>query len=323
MRSHIVYGAMVEHMEKKTFLGGLIMGVLLTVTTLQSITLISNPTATTPPGSSSAGPNAAPAATSTSQALVQISDVIPARYDLGISFGDVVVKMVQSGAIDKDKFVQLYAGRQALSKEQQQLLDPPSNQPIVVDQNNAGLLLNLLWPLGIANKSMVLSQGPAGTQYKDEIGNLASTGGWTLGKIDGGKLFNSLPLVTLTPQQEAIVKDIAQHIYRPCCQNHTAFPDCNHGAAMLGFIELAVSQGLTADQIYHKALVLNSYWFPQNYMEIATYFKVRKNLAWKNVDAKEALGVTYSSGQGFAAVDTALQADGLLPKANGGGSCGA
>ena len=312
-----------EHMEKKTFLGGLITGVVLTVIIVKTPPQMPDRTATDRPVSSSAGLNAVSAATSTPQGLIQISDVIPASYDLGISFGDVVVKIVQEGTIDKEKFVQLYAGRQALSKEQQQFLDTPSNQPIVVDQSNAGLLLNLFWPLGIANKSMVLSQGPAGTQYKDEIGNLASTGGWTLGKIDGGKLFNSMSLIALTPQQEAMVKDIAQHIYRPCCQNHTAFPDCNHGAAMLGFIELAVSQGLKADQIYRKALVLNSYWFPQNYVEIATYFKARKNLGWKNVDPKEVLGVMYSSGQGFGAIDAALQADSLLPRANGGGSCGA
>lgn len=40
-----------------------------------------------------------------------------------------------------------------------------------------------------------------------------------------------------TAQDEAKGKEV-------CCGNSTYFPDCNHGAAMLGFIELAVSQGL-------------------------------------------------------------------------------
>ena len=162
-----------------------------------------------------------------------------------------------------------------------------------------------------------------GTQYKDKVDSFASTAGWTLGKTEGGKLFNSLSIISLTPDQENLVKEIAESIYRPCCGNHTGFPDCNHGAAMLGFIELAASQGMSKDEIYKKALVLNSYWFPQNYAEIATYFKAQKGMAWKDVNPKEILGVSYSSGQGYAAINKELQAEGLLPKAQGGGGgCG-
>jgi hypothetical protein len=182
--------------------------------------------------------------------------------------------------------------------------------------------LNLLWPLGIVNKSAVLSEGPMGTQYGQEVGNFASTGGWDLGKKSGGELFNSLSLVKLTPQQEAVVKEIAAHVHRPCCGNHTAFPDCNHGAAMLGFIQLAVAQGMPTDEVYRKALMLNSYWFPQTYVELAIYFKVKRNLAWTDVDPQEVLGETYSSGDGYAAMSQQLQADGLLPKVDQGGSCG-
>ncbi len=249
--------------------------------------------------------------------------VIPDQVNLGISFKDAVVKMVADGAIDKNKFLALYQERGGLRKDEQDLLDNPSDKPIVVTQANAGLILNLLWPLGIANKTAVLSQGPMGTQYNKDVNNFASTGGWTVGKVDGGKLFNSFSLVTLTPDEEAQVKDIAQNIYRPCCGNSTYFPDCNHGAAMLGFIELAVSQGLPKDEIYKKALALNTYWFPQTYVELGVYFKNKKNIPWNRVDPKEALGVDYSSGQGFNAIDKQLQNEGLLPKVNdGGGGCG-
>lgn len=248
--------------------------------------------------------------------------VIPDKVNLGISFKDVVVKMVEAGAIDKDKFLALYQQRGGLSPEEKGLLDNPSDKPIVVTAANSGLILNLLWPLGIANKTAVLSEGPMGTQYNKDVNNFASTGGWTVGKEDGGKLFNRFPLVTLTPDQEAEVKDIAQNIYRPCCGNSTYFPDCNHGAAMLGFIELAVSQGLPKDEIYKKALALNTYWFPQTYVELGVYFKNKKNTSWDKVDPKEALGVTYSSGQGYGAIDKQLQDGGLLPKVNGGGGCG-
>jgi hypothetical protein len=39
-------------------------------------------------------------------------------------------------------------------------------------------------------------------------------------------------------------------------------------------------------------------------------------------DPKEVLGVKYSSGDGYAAIDKELRDDGLLPKVDGGGSCG-
>ena len=116
--------------------------------------------------------------------------------------------------------------------------------------------------------------------------------------------------------------EIAQNIYRPCCGNSTYFPDCNHGAAMLGFIELAVAQGLPKEEIYKKALVLNSYWFPQTYAEVAIYFKVKKNTPWDKVNPKEILSASYSSGGGYKAVNKELQTAGLLPKVEGGGGCG-
>src|SRR3989344_2415548 len=250
-------------------------------------------------------------------------EILPSNYKLGIRFNDAITKMVQMGAIDKDKFIKLYEERSPLTESQKKLLESSSGDEIVLNADNAQLILNLLWPLGISNKAKVLSEGPMGTQYKDEIDNFASTAGWTLGKTEGGKLFNSLTIISLTPDQENLVKEIAESIYRPCCGNHTGFPDCNHGAAMLGFIELAVSQGMSKDEIYKKALVLNSYWFPQNYAEIATYFKAQKGMAWEEVNPKEVLGVNYSSGQGYAAINKELQAEGLLPKVqSGGGGCG-
>jgi len=261
----------------------------------------------TPPGSGS---------------VVSAAEVLPPSVNLGVKWGDIIVKMVRGGAIDKTKFLALYESRQTDLDQAKKLLESSSDEEIVVTQANSALILNLLWPLGIANKTNVLSQGPMGTQYKDQVGNFASTGGWTLGAKEGGKLFNSQNLISLTPQQEALVTEISQNIYRPCCGNSTYFPDCNHGAAMLGFIELAVASGMSKDEIYKKALVLNSYWFPQTYAEIATYMKSKNNLAWKDVNPQEALGIDYSSGQGAAKVNKELQATGLVPKVQGGGGCG-
>lgn len=91
---------------------------------------------------------------------------------------------------------------------------------------------------------------------------------------------------------------------------------------MLGFLELAVAQGMPKEEIYKKALVLNSYWFPQTYVELATYFEKKKNTPWNKVSPKEILGANYSSGQGYQAINKELQAEGLLPKVEGGGGCG-
>ncbi len=251
-----------------------------------------------------------------------IKEVLPDKLDLGVSFGDSIVKMIQYGAIDKVKFLALYEGRGGLKDKEKDWLEKASDEKIVVTAANSGFILNLLWPLGISNKTNVLSEGPMGTQYAKDVGNFASTGGWSVGKEEGGKLFNRFNLVSLTAEQEETVKEIAQNIYRPCCGNSTYFPDCNHGAAMLGFIELAVAQGMPKDEIYKKALVLNSYWFPQTYAEVAMYFRVKKSTSWDKVDPKEALGANYSSGQGYMAINKELQATGLLPEVKGGGGCG-
>ncbi len=249
-------------------------------------------------------------------------EIMPEKVNLDVSFSDVIVKMIKEGAIDREKFEKIYEGRTGLTASEKKLFEESSSDKIIVTQANSGLILNFLWPLGIANKTNVLSDGPMGTEYKKDVGNFASTGGWTLGKVDGGKLFNSLAILPLTKEQEATVTEISQNIYRPCCGNSTYFPDCNHGAAMLGFIELAVSQGMSKDEIYKKALALNSYWFPQTYADLNVYFKSKKGKSWDKVDPKEALGANYSSGQGYMAINKELPAEGLLPKVSGGGGRG-
>lgn len=246
---------------------------------------------------------------------VTAPNILPSSVDLGVSWGEVITKMVKSGAIDKDKFLKRHP-------EAEQLLNTANNERIVVTSQNSALILNLLWPLGITNKAKVLSGGVMGTQYKDKVGNFASTGGWTLGSRDGGKLFNSQVLVKLTSEQEELVKNISANIYRPCCGNSTAFPDCNHGAGMLGFVEMAVVAGMSEAEIYKKALALNSYWFPQTYTELAVFFKEKKNISWQDVDPKEILGENYSSGRGYSAISRQLQDEGLVPQVKSGGSCG-
>ena len=301
------------------FFKGLMLGVLLTFVLLRLIPLIQSRVFRRQSGSTQ---NTQPLASPAIDTTAITKNVLPNEVTLGITFGDVVVKMIKSGAIDKNKFSALYEGRGGLPQTEKQLLESWTSEKVTVSADNAQILLNLLWPLGIANKTNVLSDGPMGTQYKNEVGNFASTGGWTLGKVPGGQLYNKYEFVKLTTEQEKKVSEIAQNIYRPCCGNSTYFPDCNHGAAMLGFLYLAVTQGISEEEIYKEALIINSYWFPQTYSELAIYFQTKKNTAWKDVNPQEILGVNYSSAQGYAKINQELTTAGLLPKVQGGGGCG-
>ena len=45
----------------------------------------------------------------------------------------------------------------------------------------------------------------------------------------------------------------APFVYRPCCDNATHFPDCNHGMAMLGLLELMAAQGASEEEMFAAA----------------------------------------------------------------------
>src|SRR3989344_1353776 len=97
----------------------------------------------------------------------------------------------------------------------------------------AGYLLNLLWAFGLANKNPILEDASEmmNPGYGG-AGNFASTGGWTVAKGNAMGHYNMYALVTLSPEQQALVDRVSRNIYRPCCGNSTHFPDCNHGMAM-------------------------------------------------------------------------------------------
>jgi hypothetical protein len=66
---------------------------------------------------------------------------------------------------------------------------------------------------------------------------------------------------------------------------------------MLGFLELAASQGFNENQLYQMALILNSYWFPDTYL---------------------TLGYNFSSASGYQQILAHV----TPPEQKGGGSCG-
>ncbi len=251
-------------------------------------------------------------------------NVLPKNgYRSKIKLGDAMPKLVEAGVIDMEKFEKVYKNRGGLTTEMRAMVTEPSETPITITADNANFLINLLWPLGIANKIPLLAESEAGKP--ENVNNLASTGGWVIGeKSNGGEYYNSSEIVQLTEEQEELVQKLASNMYRPCCGNSTAFPDCNHGAALLGLLELGASQGLSEKELYKEALKFNSFWFPDQYVKMATLFYYRDKKEWKDVDPALALSSDYSSGQGFYKNVTAplARVPGFEQQTSGGGSCG-
>jgi len=124
-------------------------------------------------------------------------------------------------------------------------------------------------------------------------------------------------LVELTDDQQTLVDRVAKGIYRPCCGNSVHFPDCNHGMAMLGLLELMASQGANEQEMYKYALAVNSYWFPETYLTVAKYLDTQ-GLAWGDVSAQELLGYNVSSSAGYRNILAQVEP----VQSSGGGGCG-
>lgn len=235
---------------------------------------------------------------------------------LSVSWGDIWPKLVAAGVIDLSKFKQTVK----LTPEQEKILTKGSDEKITINAQNSQFIVDALWALGLAQKSTVYTDGPMGQEYKKDVGNFSSTGGWTLARGNATDYLGQLDLIPLTDAQQQKVMEVAKNVYRPCCGNSTWFPDCNHGMAALAAIELMVYAGMDEKQIYKEVLALNSFFFPNNYLTTATYF-ARQGTPWDKVDAKEVLGATYSGGQGAAEIAKKV---GPLPYGQqSGGGCGA
>ena len=240
-----------------------------------------------------------------------------------VALRDSVVKLVDHGVIDREKYYALRHRNGPFPLELSGALTELANKPSTLTRQNAVDYVNLLWPIGLANHMISNFQSPiAGAG----LANFASTAGWTLGEdIEGGGYFNKFPIVPLTPAQEKLVVRIARATYRPCCNNSTFFQDCNHGSALLGVLQLGVAQGLDEKQLLEEALAFNSFWFPDYYVKTALYFSVIRNTKWRDVDPRLVMGEEFSAlGPWWENVDAKLAAiPDLIPESQGGANCGA
>ncbi|HLC92234.1 MAG TPA: hypothetical protein VJH23_00845 [archaeon] len=225
---------------------------------------------------------------------------------LPVKWGNALVKAAKSGAIDMNKYKEsLRRGGASLTSEHEKILLEGSDENISFTAENAYFNLNMLWALGLVNENPILTKGKI-SGHGDKKSYFASTGGWGLGKKTGGELLASTKIITLTPEQQKIVEEVAESTYRPCCSNPTAFPDCNHGMAALALAELMASQGATKEQIYDALLVANSYWFTQTYVNIAEYLD-ENGEDFSKAESKELLGYDYSSQNGYSRIANKLE----------------
>ena len=242
----------------------------------------------------------------------------PAGVVLPVSWGDLGMKLVSVGAIDEKRFQTLYEEQGQFTAEYKNLLGGNNTGKLKITRDNAGYLLNLFWALGLASKNPILDSGEMTNPRYGGAQNFASTAGWTMAQGDPMTHYSRHKFFNLTPEQQVLVEKISSGIYRPCCGNSTHFPDCNHGMAMLGLLELMASQGVSESEMWQAALAVNSYWFPDTYLTIATYMK-NKGVEWSAVKPQEILGVNYSSASGYAKIASQV----VQPQQGGGGNgCG-
>lgn len=244
-------------------------------------------------------------------------------YRLPVSYGDLGPQLLASGVVSFDAFAAIYENSSdPLSAEQIEILRNGSEETIVIGSDNAHFLLNFFWAVGLANRNAILTEGPMVQQSNGQIESFASTGGWTLATKPVTELYASLDLIPLTAEQQKLVEEVAAAVYRPCCNNHTLFPDCNHGMAMLGILELMASQGASTDEMFEAAKYINAYWFPQQTLETALYLKSNQGIDFADADARLVVGAELFSASGSGMVHGDLQTKGLLQQAPGqSGGC--
>lgn len=246
----------------------------------------------------------------------------PEGKGVSLVFKDVLTKLVEAGVIDLEKWNTLYSNRRMEVPDWiATAFLSPSDHPLQFDTTSAPFLLNLLWALGISNKTSFNERSPL---RGERLPNFASTGGWRLGRENNGAAyFNQVANILLNEEQEQLVFEMAKDIYRPCCNNSTFFQDCNHGSAMLGLLELGASQGKREAELYAIALTANTYWFPGSYLAIARYFEdTQVNRKLDEVPPRELLSSFFSSAQGFKTnVLSNLERE-FLPRSKGRGSSG-
>src|ERR1035437_8766636 len=158
-------------------------------------------------------------------ALALEQAVIPSSgIPLPVVWGITGQNLIRSGVVDAAAFKQLYASRGMFTDEDQRLLFGTTTEKIIITRDNAGVLLNLFWALGLGQKSPILENGEMKDPRYGGAGNFASTGGWTLAQGKAMDHYSYHTFFELSKDQWALVDKVSQGIFRPCCGNSVHFP---------------------------------------------------------------------------------------------------
>src|SRR3989344_4774380 len=171
--------------------------------------------------------NMNPAAAS-AKTLAELEKVVAPEKGVALPavWGDLGRQMTDNGIIDPRKFESLYSQRGGLDEVSKKLLNGTDNGRLVITRENSGVLLNLLWALGLGNKNEILEKGEmTDRRYGGEADNFASTGGWSLAVGNPMNHYSKHSMIRLNPEQQSLVDEVSKNIYRPCCGNSTHFPD--------------------------------------------------------------------------------------------------
>lgn len=237
---------------------------------------------------------------------------------LSLALGALGPKLVAAGVIDTSRFIAACAqAGEPLNSERMQILTRGDTARVAFDSSSAHFLLNLFWAVGLANANPVLTHGAMVRNGMPRIALYASTGGWNLAAKRVMELYARLPLISLSKLQQERLEEVASGVFRPCCDNPTSFPDCNHGMAMLGLLTLLAAEGRDVDALFVAASTANRFWFPQQSAQLAIY--LRRAQASPRVDARVAVGRQFFSGSGFRKVAAWARGQGLAAPA--GAAC--
>ncbi len=179
-------------------------------------------------------------------AVILLLGLAPIEKVFVLKWENLGVKMVEAGVINEEKFPNFY-----------------NLKNLEINSENSKVVLNTLWAFGLSNKNPILEHGPMMDPKYGGAGNFASTGGWTLANGNAMTHYSMHRFIELSPGEQALVEKVSKNIFRPCCRNSAYFPDCNHGMAMLGLMELMTSQGASETEMMEKAREVNDYWFPK------------------------------------------------------------
>lgn len=203
-----------------------------------------------------------------------------------LPWGDLGDNLVETGVIEDENYISDFVNNY--------------NNEVAITSDNSKEALNALWAFGLSNKNNILESGPM-TQYGSS-GRFASTGGWTLSKGSSMNHYSEHDFVTLTKEQQDMVQKVSKNIFRPCCDNSTFFPDCNHGMAMLGLLEIFAAEGYTESELYDVAFKANNLWFGSMYDSVKSYLKEHEGLDNEDITSKLLVSKKYSSASGFQKV---------------------